>query len=479
MQFNFYKRLSHIAALNSIARYLIVFFVIPNVALALLKQVVFLYRPLINIDYLVIGGLSVWLPVLMKSLAIGLVAAIDILIALGPTFHFSVKSVLTSLKGLAALDTSLVTMLLFLSIFSITLFAYSCVKWLPRSKQFRLASSIVLCSLAAAALWVDRQISDGRYPELVPNNLVGANIATTPLGRIIKVAVLDRNSVQDEFAIQMPSAMNVHWGNSDISKSNNIVLVLVESLGLPLNKNDRFLSNYFASQELADVYEIKQGVIETNGSTVSGEFRELCGRKIGSIKIQRHAWLDECIPNILRKRGFQTTAIHGFVGSFFERQLWYPWIGFENSLFAKELQYKIPARKTCGRLFPGICDLDAVGYIAKLLERGAEQNKKQFIYWLTLNAHLPVWLPMDIAINSNCPPKDTICKHMQLHQHVFAQLEKLALSKKLKEKPTMIIVGDHPPPFATLELRGKFDATKVPYWIISPRPLGKSGHSGY
>ena len=83
--------------------------------------------------------------------------------------------------------------------------------------------------------------------------------------------------------------------------------------------------------------------------------------------------------------GYETTAVHSFKGDLFERTDWYPKIGFDHMLFEPDL--KALGADDCPGVFPGACDTDVGDILAKRL---ASAKGSQFIYWLTLNTHVPV-----------------------------------------------------------------------------------------
>src|SRR4029078_8987645 len=118
------------------------------------------------------------------------------------------------------------------------------------------------------------------------------------------------------------------------------------------------------------------------GSTTSGEVRELCGRWGNYPDITQAD--PTCLPAILKTRGYQTHAYHGFVSGFFERNRWYPLIGIDQATFGPELLDR--GAHVCHHVFTGACDRDVPRIIAADL---AKAKGPQFTYWVTLNSHLP------------------------------------------------------------------------------------------
>jgi hypothetical protein len=55
-------------------------------------------------------------------------------------------------------------------------------------------------------------------------------------------------------------------------------------------------------------------------------------------------------------RGYTTTAVHGFFSGMFDRNRWYPRIGFKNMHFGEALTPQM--KREYGRTFRGACDAD-------------------------------------------------------------------------------------------------------------------------
>ena len=245
----------------------------------------------------------------------------------------------------------------------------------------------------------------------------------------------------------------------------HVMIVVVEAMGEPLSPDLRDkLDAIWMRPELADRYEISRGETQFYGSTTSGEMRELC---------QRWGNYDEitgpdqtCLPAILAKRGYETSAWHAFLPSFFERDRWYPQIGFETLVFGEEMLAK--GASFCPNVFPGACDRDVPGLIADRLT-GAQNP--QFIYWLTLNSHLPVIENAELGTR-DCKGLGAetdgdfpmICRMFTLWESAASALAK-AVTRPDFPPTDILIVGDHMPPFTHQKSRLKFDAEHVP-WIL-------------
>jgi phosphoglycerol transferase MdoB-like AlkP superfamily enzyme len=229
----------------------------------------------------------------------------------------------------------------------------------------------------------------------------------------------------------------------------------------------------YQSQIVLNRYTVQTGTVNFNGATVSGEFRELCGVQGG---IDSVPVVDEvsaqCLPKLLKKEGYKTTAIHGYLGSMFDRKTWYRNLGFDDIEFLEDLRGR-PGVRTCGGSVPGICDAD----VARLLDHNiasSADSGPQFYYWLTLNSHLPVATSNENAALFACSTlhaansDPSICAWMALIYKVNLAVAELSLDPRLP--PTeIIIVGDHAPPFLTSKRRAQFSQDVVPYIHLVPR----------
>ena len=199
------------------------------------------------------------------------------------------------------------------------------------------------------------------------------------------------------------------------------------------------------------------------GSTASGEVRELCSEWrpyeefIGAPG-------PNCLPARLAAAGYETSAVHGFTKNFYERNEWFPNIGFEHLLFAEDL-YR-PNDKQCGPVFRGLCDSDLATRVQNMLKTAGESPK--FVYWLTLNTHLPV--NKDEAPGVLGCENDggrfgdrSVCDLTEMFLDVIERVTTFATDKDMP-KMDVLIVGDHAPPYWKRHRRAKFVTGEVT-WI--------------
>ena len=249
----------------------------------------------------------------------------------------------------------------------------------------------------------------------------------------------------------------------------HVILVMVEAMGQPTDPAlRRQLEAMWLRPELAGRFEITHGETAFFGSTTSGEVRELCGRWGNYPEIARPD--PGCLPARLVERGYQTTSYHGFVADFFERERWYPLIGLQRSLFGPELIGR--GAHVCRNVFPGACDRDVPDIIDEEL---TQADGPQFVYWLTLNSHLPVVESRQLGTD-DCRrlgrPLDEqlpmVCRLFALWDQTADALAETVVRPDFPPSH-ILIVGDHMPPFTHQNSRLQFDPEKVPWILLRDR----------
>jgi Sulfatase/Cytochrome b(C-terminal)/b6/petD len=252
----------------------------------------------------------------------------------------------------------------------------------------------------------------------------------------------------------------------------NVVLILVESWGKPLAADlDEALVRPYADARLSDRYTVRQGTVPFHGATVAGEARELCGSAMGFGLLAASALqLKSCLPTRMNGMGYHSVGVHGFSDRMFDRGEWYRRIGFNETWFRDGLQRN--GLPLCPGPFSGVCDAAISGWIGDQLQRSFDSP--QFIYWVTLNSHLPVPVPNMVASPPACDDRrltaesPALCSWYQLEFNVHRSVVALALRET--SRPTVfLIVGDHAPPFASAKSRSQFSDQVVPYVLLLPK----------
>jgi hypothetical protein len=264
------------------------------------------------------------------------------------------------------------------------------------------------------------------------------------------------------------------------SSRPNIVLIVVESWGLAndsaiRDKITEPLMRFTAAQH-EPRYKVVEGSVPFNGATISGEGRELCATAIGLHIIEASSQeLSSCLPERLNSSGYHTVAIHGMDGHLFNRRNWYPTIGFQEALFRSQL--RALGLPDCVGAFIGTCDAAIVDWIGTRLETS---SSPQFIYWMTLNSHLPVPNPPSLISPASCSfssrlsGNPALCSWFQLEENVDRAVATLARTSSPGRKTIFVLVGDHAPPFSDPGLRASFSPTDVPYIALIPTQLANA-----
>jgi hypothetical protein len=246
----------------------------------------------------------------------------------------------------------------------------------------------------------------------------------------------------------------------------NLVIIVVEALGVPTDQTARGLfEQAWDRPRWRSRYDVRRGIIPYYGSTTNGEIRELCGRWSNYETFDfAHA---DCLPARYARAGYETSAYHGFGGSFFDREHWYPEIGFQHQTFEPGLAAM--GAKECAGVFSGTCDEAVPPVLAARIKRA---RKPQLIYWMTLSTHLPI-IADSSAQTDDCrlgsvawaEANPQVCRLFLLHRRLADAIDSMAMAARLP--PTdFLIVGDHLPPFFDRDARLKFDNAHVPWFFL-------------
>ncbi len=334
------------------------------------------------------------------------------------------------------------------------------------SKEYIIAGLLVMALMAVAGRFVRR-----------PQHFSDLRVIAVAFSVVLLTAQFDkwmgqgmRGHYKREATADAPfsSATGGSGFAAGAEKGRHLMIVMVESLGTPVGnaEMDRLLFQRYNTPEVERRFELKSGTTTYYNSTTAGEVRELCGRW-GDYYDLLDRRDNGCLPARLRERGYDTTAYHSFIGSFFERETWYPNIGFERQVFAPELLER--GVRECGGVFPGACDRDVPALLADHLRKA---DKPQFVYWLTVNSHLPVPPGLNLDVD-NCERVSPvlasdfpmICRQFAIWDAVDRALVKQIVADDFP--PTdILIVGDHMPPYFDRSHRSQFAPDKVPYLLL-------------
>jgi hypothetical protein len=462
------------------------FLILPNLPLLLAGHSLnLLLSGYIDLDYLVIGLLSLFLPRAATFFLLLSAIVFDFIHAACATYLFSPSEFINSMRFGDMLSTTRIGTIAgaLCLVVLICLLATACTTRYTAEKQRHIAIGVVLILLLILPLLqigATRRVFAGREDDLAAITLVRMPV----LSLIHRQRTYDRYERGERLAsaFAMPSATALALNHlRDGSKSAghgglpNFVQILVESWGYA---NDEALRNAllapYTDPVLLAKYEVLEGTMPFEGPTTSGEARELCQSHLGfnashgSVEQMQH-----CLPMRLRGLGFETLAVHGFKGEMFDRQTWYPEMGFQDIRFEDRLHAQ--GLPDCPGPFPGTCDASVAAWLSERLAQ--PQASPLFVHWVTLNSHLPLLEPALLKDPVSCTVslatrnKAQICSWYQLEYVVHNAVREMAM-KPLSRPTIFVIVGDHAPPFDLQGIRGQFSSLDVPYVILLPKEGG-------
>ncbi len=419
-------------------RSIIAFIVLPNLLFYIVGRFYFIDRPLFNFDYAVIGVLWPWLPRWLRIAAFAVVFIIDIITSTGSMYNIS------PVAGVVALFRAPIGLIITV----ILVFVVSCA--------------------AAAGLGVllNKFVRGTTHRIQIATSLAAVTV-------ILMIALSARSSVA-KFAFDIaerdrgyrstPARMNAATDGlrNDVgAQDENVALVMVESWGvLADSAAQRELLDIFRTPALEARYTINTGRVRFRGGTTSGELRELCGVLTDYLVLNTQT-IENCLPNQLRRRGFTTVALHGYKPTYYSRHKWYPRF-FDRILFEDSLAVN---DQRCGTQFRGICDRDVFVTFA----REVKSARKQFTYWLSIDAHTPVDVARRGEFNlQDCRAPEDFCLVVAFWRDLLGQLAALAADPALP--PTrFVLVGDHAPAYVLQSRARHLRSGYVPYVELIPR----------
>lgn len=230
-----------------------------------------------------------------------------------------------------------------------------------------------------------------------------------------------------------------------------IVLMVVESWG----ETTESLQQMVAAMRNERVRVVASGLTTYRGSTLSGEFRELCAKDLMPTgDAERRSSTIECAPALLERKGYQVTGVHGYKRFFYARGTFWTRFGLHRAEFREELA----GLPQCPGPFEGVCDTDLIRRGVDLLD----QDGKRFVYLLTLSSHEPI-PPSALQVPGALFRDIHVVHPAQVVTRRAVSDLVLALDSKPAQPCTLVYVaGDHQPPSATGR-HGMFEKSKVPF----------------
>jgi len=466
------------------------------------------------LEYVVIGLVGLFIPGFLTALLLIFVTAADVLCGISNTYYMVPSQCLVGAHSLILFPKERIFSIIV--VIAVTLFGsvssrqFSFVGPEKSVSSYRFRTAICLLLFAAMVILHDFAImasTSGHILSLVKPDLRSDGTYTAlRLWRPTTLRLfrsesdyLNLRTIKDaghvtSLATTTPSAAYLgiaasdifHTGlaaNTPLKLAPNFVLVLVESWGVNNNLSvQQSILKPYLQPNLLNHYQVIQGTVPFfNGGTIAGESRELCQNSL-SARIAYASKLDlaNCLPHRLSSLGYQTIGLHAMDGHFYDRKNWWPQVGLNEIWFRDKLrQQGLP---DCEGAYIGTCDSSIAQWLQRRLNRHEEASSStqstgpQFIYWVTLNSHLPVPSPNtnigspSCSFDSHLSQQASLCSWFQIISKLHHSVAQLAMSN-LARPTVFVLVGDHAPPFYSSELRNQFSSSVVPYIILIPREL--------
>jgi hypothetical protein len=464
---------------SQFARGLMLFLVLPNLAFFLLGRELFINRPLINSDYLLLWVASCYLS---RRMAIGLYAGLvglDLVLSAESIYYFSTVETILAMRNFFEFKPAISYSLAGALLVAMAAFAVGRSRSIARPKLSKRGQILVgIAALAVTGTTVARSVDlFDLHPETFGDNAIAASgVAETVLASVEFATATPQG--QRIFPVKEEATSNLVRDLSRQGKSAapyDIVLILVESEGLLKNASDmRRVLAPLIDPAIQAKYSVDTGAVRFYGPTTFGELRSLCRIYVPFAIPSKLPKLRRCLPNLLRRLGYETVSYHGFNRWFYERWNWYPTLGFQRSYFEDQMKAMSPPK--CGSsAFQGVCDIWIADQVEHELSTPGTKGRR-FVYWLTLNSHLPVDSALARDSSFDCTSTETLrreigpCELARIHFQLYTRIARMALDKDIR--PTrFIIVGDHMPPFPTLAERALYDNGRVPFVDLIPKGL--------
>lgn len=436
-------------------KFIVIFivFLLPNLfwqAIALFLDV---YRVIFNLDYLIIISFLVLSKKRIGFFLFFVVNFFDFLNIFSQIFPFIRLLDLIYLIKFAvyANPINILAFILFLAL------SFFYIKFSAQKLDNSYQLSLVLCINFFLLFW------------FVQNFLVGddSRLWSMQSNRVIASQILNTYNVRTEGFVQSLSDKGEAFQNNQIPSASNdifkspeqykkMILIVNESWGVA--KNDQIQKDLLA--ELIGSNQIQwlwRKPLNVDGFTINGEIRELCQKSLQGFNLKdQQTGFQNCLPNILKAKGYYTVAMHGATGAMYDRKYWYPKVGFDQQIFRESL----PDLNSRCYSFPGFCDRDLQNQIVDQFGK----HKKIFFYWLTLNTHVNYDLRDLKDDQFDCKKYQldqsmSACRNLKLQKQFFINLSQLVKKPELKDT-YVVIVGDHTPPIYD-ESRKAFEESQV------------------
>ncbi len=271
------------------------------------------------------------------------------------------------------------------------------------------------------------------------------------------------------FAAVKP-ARSAGWVADSLERASHVnaagrsrLLVLVESLGEP--KHGSLLQSVIDDASVSSsAWSVAwRGNVRAIGPTTSAEVRELCDISASYLTLGSVAG-SRCRPFAFRggDGAFADAWFHGQIDALGSR--WYRYVIEQRRLFMTELS----GLRECHGAYDAICDSATVRTGFDEFARLAA-TARTFGYVLTIDSHLPVGANGNGLTVVNCGELEIdqpdACVHAQVVARTLIAVRD-AIDRMAAPHSTIVVVGDHPPPFLSRSARARYLADSVPALIL-------------
>lgn len=412
--------------------------VLPNILYFAASPVFAVTRLLSPLLFLAVGIVGLFIPRWMTFVLFAVVMVVDLALVIMVMFHLPLDVALDSAQYLATIDI--------------------------KSSAFYLAviAAALGTSLGAAHL-VSKNREKLRTASLLPATLAAFVIVGTDYAFTFPYFQKPELPFESALGQSGITAETVAAGDK------NLLIVMVEGLGAFKSPDERRIFAETLTKNLpSNKYTFKSGTTFYSGSTTGAASRELCGQWGDYLD-----YLDgpdrDCLPRQIAEKGYETISYHGFETSMFERDNWYPRIGFTEFNFIDNLASNAQNSfgERCGSVFEGLCDSDMGALVHNRLTDVPNTNK--FIYWLTLNSHIPFVPTAEDPLGCRTPQPRVqvgiVCELANIWLPVFQQVNAIATDPDLP--PTdILVVGDHHTPLWERSAKKRFIPNRVDWYLL-------------
>ncbi len=430
-------------------------------------------RAVLNLDYLVVGMLAPYVGPVVATVLMAVVLVLDLFRSCGSVYYFSQRDAVAALLFLRELPIARVAEWVLAILLTSTICSHGLIRIGGRGFQFRhkALGVVILMFLSALAVWGGNSSLRFRDDATTPNLCTSAGAS---LAKAVWLAAFEGRSSLPPTPVES-ATRKVGWF-SDPRPSRNLVLVIVESEGEPIDKHLReVLARPFQGREVTSKYEVEEGTVAFRGATVPGEYRELCGILASATATPPENKLSDCLPARLSAAGWNTIYGHGYVPMMFRRSEWLPRIGFQKEYFHSS--FRELGLHDCGNAFRGSCDEDLISWLGDYLVQ--HSGTRVFAHITTLNSHLPVTADHNSADALSCGTTHAVVEDVATCNLVALLLRAESAVARMATRPDLpetefLIVGDHAPPFLQRSRRDAFDQQVVRYFHLTPRSRAAS-----